>query len=410
MKYYNLANYSPEEREKLMNGPALTPPPGVVPNFDPPNWHAQSIILNVVCLGLTLLVVGLRAYTKFFREKRLRFVDYLIALALLNFMGCVACDFWMTNEGYVFVHQWDIRLNRLTRIMFILHIGANLCAVTIMILKAAILLDWIHVFVPFTRNYFFWTAYIILGLHTMFYVAWIILENLSCIPQSKIWDITVWQGRCVDVKLIYIPVAAINLLLDIVIFALPQTTIWNLQMSIKKKIGVGAVFAIGLVACVSAAIRLHVTIQFYKSDDVVYTESGMYLIALAEMTCLFLVLCLPTSHWIVKTMFSWCTRRKNIGEHNSSQYSLQRALANRPRPNANEPRQETMYSIDTIWGPTTEITAAADGSDDHTHEEITGILRTREFTTEVITNTAKDPSNVEGAQEGGHEKHQSSIL
>ncbi|KAI1277909.1 hypothetical protein F5Y07DRAFT_398056 [Xylaria sp. FL0933] len=405
MKYYNLANYSPEEREKLMNGPALTPPPGVVPNFHPQSWHRNGLIMNIICLSLTFLVVGLRAYKKILRDKRVRLEDYLAVPALLSYMGCVGCNFWMTEEGYVFVHQWDIRLKRLSRIMLILHIGANLCAATIMILKAAILLDWIHVFVPFTRNCFFWTAYILLGLHTTFYVAWIILENLSCIPHRKIWDNTTWQGRCIDVKVIYIPVAAINLLVDVVILILPHLTIWKLHMSTKRKLAVGTIFAVGIVACISAGFRLTVTVRFYKSDDVVHTEAGMYLVALTEMTCLFLVFCLPNCSWVAKAMFSCCAWRKQLQERSSSRSSLEAVLANRPRPNVYGPRRETLCSIDLIWGPTTEITAVADPSDDHTHEEMIGILRTREFKTEITTSTARDSANVEGPEEGKHEKH-----
>ncbi len=117
-----------------------------------------------------------------------------------------------------------------------------------MILKAAILLEWIRIFVPpGTRNLFFWTSTILIGLHTTFYIAWVITENLSCIPHRRIWDLTIPHGKCIDVRLIYLPVAAINLFADIIILLLPQRTIWTLHMTIKKKIGVALVFAIGIL-------------------------------------------------------------------------------------------------------------------------------------------------------------------
>ncbi|KAI3339261.1 hypothetical protein F4824DRAFT_508660 [Ustulina deusta] len=414
---FDLSNLTPDEQEEVLNGPALPPPPGVVPNFDNPGrWNYWGILTNVLCLTITLAVIGLRAYVKIFCVKKPRIEDYLILLALATYVGTIYCDIWMIRDGVLFAHQWDIRVKQLGKIIYILHIGANLCAVTIMILKAAILLEWIRIFVPpGTRNLFFWTSTILIGLHTTFYIAWVIIENLSCIPHRRIWDLTIPHGKCIDVRLIYLPVAAINLFADIIILLLPQRTIWTLHMTIKKKIGVALVFAIGIFACLSAAIRLHVTLVFYASEDIVFTEGGMYLWALAEMTCLFLVFCVPSIPRMfvdgglktrVKTVLSWCSRSTKTGD-SDSESSPQLVVANRPRSGAFRPRQETLYSIDSALGPTTEITAG--GYDDHTYQGMIGILRTREILT-AVTPAAKDLSNTEGTEEGGSEKHPRSML
>ncbi|KAI1429031.1 hypothetical protein F5Y12DRAFT_799177 [Xylaria sp. FL1777] len=415
----NLSNYSPEEQDEIMNGPALPPPPGVVPDFNTTQrWNSLGIFTNVACLIITLTVIGLRAYAKIVCVKKLRLEDYMIPIALAAYIGCIYCDISMIHFSGLFVHQWDIRMKDLGTIMFFLHAGANLCASTIVTLKAAILLEWIRIFVPpGTRNYFFWIGSVLLIVHTLFYVGWIITENLSCVPHRKIWDITIWEGRCIDGKLIYIPVAAINLIADIIILVLPQRAIWTLHMSTKKKFGVALVFTIGSLACLSAGVRLHVTLVYYGSEDVVFTESGMYLWALVEMTCLFLVFCVPSIPRVfvdkgikvrIKSLLSWCTRRTQTADEDSSQPSLQMVLANRPRSGAYQPRQETLSSVDMIWGPTTEITAAG-AHDDHICEGVTGILRTREFTAEVTT-AVPDLSKVEGTEEAAHEKHQRVIL
>ncbi|TGJ84619.1 hypothetical protein E0Z10_g4159 [Xylaria hypoxylon] len=373
-----IGRLSPEALEKLMDGPALTPPPGVVPNFDnPPNWNHWGILTNILCLFITLLVIGLRAYAKIICVRKLHIEDYLIVPALATYAGSVYCDFWMIKDDGLFVHQWDIQLKHLGRIIYILHVGSNLCAVTIMILKASILLEWIRIFVPLgSHNRLYWTIMIVLVLHTLFYIGWIILENLTCEPYSKIWDVTVVGGSCIDIKKTYIMAAAVNLLADFIILALPQWTIFTLQMTLKKKMGVFLVFAIGLLACISAAIRLHVSVSFYPSSDIVFAQAGLYLWALAEMTCLFLVFCVPAIPRVfagnglkakVKTMLPWRTKTKKKGSVSISH----------PLPSVYKQWQGNSRSTDSL-GLTTVVIAR--GHDDDPYQGTTGILRTREFT------------------------------
>lgn len=76
MRSINLSNLTQEQRQDILNGPALPPPPGVVPNFESPhNSDHIAIAVNVVSLMITILVVYLRAYAKIFCVKKLRLED-----------------------------------------------------------------------------------------------------------------------------------------------------------------------------------------------------------------------------------------------------------------------------------------------------------------------------------------------
>ncbi|KAI1293135.1 hypothetical protein F5Y03DRAFT_400150 [Xylaria venustula] len=422
MLYIDLSSFSPEEREKIMNGPALTPPPGVEPNFDDSQrWKSFGVLFaNTIVVAVVLVLILFRIYTKVFCLKRLHIEDYLILPAFVSYGGSVYCETYMLQHVGLYVHQWDVRLKYLGTILFFLHVGANLCAITILSLKAAILLDWIRIFVPRgTRNYFYWIAIIVLVLHTTFCIAWIMAENLSCMPHRRIWDVTVWQGRCIDVKLIYIPVAAINLLADIIILILPQRTIWTLHMSIRKKCGVASLFAVGILACISAAVRLYSTIIFWKSQDITFRQAAMYFWALVEMTCLFLVYCAPCIPRAIadkgqalkarlKQIFpEWVKRTQR--EDDTSLSSLELVLSNRTRPSTYYSQQRALHLVGAPLGMTTEITVGDGTRDEHIHEGMTGIIRTRELTTE-ITNAVQDVSIVKDSGDLVHKRSQRSTL
>jgi hypothetical protein len=67
---------SPEELQILLNGPAATPPAGVVPNFDdPPTLDAIIIPILTLCLTLATLAVLARAYTKLFIIRSIAYED-----------------------------------------------------------------------------------------------------------------------------------------------------------------------------------------------------------------------------------------------------------------------------------------------------------------------------------------------
>lgn len=67
---------TPAQLDAIMNGPALTPPAGVTPNFqNPPNQNTMARAVTGVCLAVAALLVGLRVYVKVFCTKRCRLED-----------------------------------------------------------------------------------------------------------------------------------------------------------------------------------------------------------------------------------------------------------------------------------------------------------------------------------------------
>ncbi len=116
-----------------------------------------------------------------------------------------------------------------------------------LLLKWAILREWICVFSPFANhNAFYWSCQAVIVVNIVFYLTIILLSNLACTPYKRNWDKTV-QGKCWDIKIIGITTAVINFIIDVIILALPQKVIWGLQMSKRKKFGFSIIFAVGLM-------------------------------------------------------------------------------------------------------------------------------------------------------------------
>lgn len=117
-----------------------------------------------------------------------------------------------------------------------------------MILKTCIIIEWIRIFVPGRqRNVFFWSAWSLIALNASFYFAAVTAGNLSCTPFNAIWDITVPERKCLNVKALELAAAVIDLISDVAITILPQQVIWRLHMSTRTRLGVSLLFSIGIL-------------------------------------------------------------------------------------------------------------------------------------------------------------------
>ena len=80
-----MSNPTPEQLETLLNGPALAPPPGVVPNFvDPPNLYRTGVAVQIVTLILSTFAVAMRLYTKARMMRQMAAADCTTLLLFLS--------------------------------------------------------------------------------------------------------------------------------------------------------------------------------------------------------------------------------------------------------------------------------------------------------------------------------------
>jgi len=150
----------------------------------------------------------------------------------------------------------------------------------------------------------------------VFYITCTFLEIFGCQPRARLWDKLI-PGRCLNMDAVIVASGAVNLLSDLTILLLPQNTIWRLNLSSRKKLGVSAIFAVALLcvfplsacfmsnmesrACLSAALRLAYSIPHLYDRDYIYSWAYTTIWIQAELTAGFLVLGFPTLPSIVKS-------------------------------------------------------------------------------------------------------------
>ncbi|KAH8889474.1 hypothetical protein GQ53DRAFT_825363 [Thozetella sp. PMI_491] len=285
--------------ESVLNGPADVSPDGTY-NFDtrpPHNTAAYAFV--AVCLALTTVGALMRVYSRVWVAKKVHLEDYLALFALVPYLTFIWALIKYIQGGGLFVHQWNIRVGNMLDLAVYAFVFSIIDPVYVIPAKAAILLEWKRIFVPLgTRNMFYWVAWFLISLNSVFYFIATFFVIFANQPVAKSWDVLLPGSYVFDRKTIDIVATGINLTVDVSIFLLPQPVIWSLKMIKSRRIGLSIMFSLGLLSVACAAGRLYATSQteypWPTIGDSSYTISFLWMWYLAELTSVNLVLSAPS--------------------------------------------------------------------------------------------------------------------
>jgi hypothetical protein len=102
-----------------------------------------------------------------------------------------------------------------------------------------------------------------------FYTAITLAFILACIPRQKIWNPHL-PGRCINTQVSIIATSAINVVSDFTILIVPLVGVWNLYLPLGRKVGVAAVFAVGIFANIASIVRLYYSVQLTRTEDLTW--------------------------------------------------------------------------------------------------------------------------------------------
>ncbi|KAL8819728.1 MAG: hypothetical protein Q9223_001916 [Gallowayella weberi] len=252
----------PATKQALLNGPAGKPPAGIQSNLDNPTTLDRTCIaVETFCLVITTISIIVRLYTKKYLIKSLALEDLFYAIIVA-------------------------------------------------FIKVAILLQCLRIFVPHRRGNLplFVSIHVLMWCNVMFYIFHVIFMTIMCLPREKIWNKLEPEGHCFNTYAASIASGIFNVLSDFAILILPMVPISKLQLPMRKKIMMLAVFGTGFC----------------------YNITIMGIWTWAEITAGILVSCLPVmprffqhigpkvyasfkSNSIIRSLFSMTPRRTSTG-------------------------------------------------------------------------------------------------
>ena len=167
---------------------------------------------------------------------------------------------------------------------------------TFALTKLSVLLFYKRVFRGDTFNAAVWTMISVIGVWT---IAFFFANLLQCYPIWVNWEDSGAQASsCINTNTMYLAQSWTDVLTDVMILSLPIPCIWALQMPAKHKVGVSAIFLLGILTVLSGIVKLVVFYQIIGEAaggdfDITWFETPSLLWTFIESALGIVGACLP---------------------------------------------------------------------------------------------------------------------
>ncbi|KAK3373147.1 hypothetical protein B0T24DRAFT_527497 [Lasiosphaeria ovina] len=211
-----------------------------------------AVITNCLFTSLAFVVVCFRLGTRIFVVKNVGADDSLIAFAILASIGFLVVFMLQVKAGLgraIMFPELPGFLQALWATVPIYNFALMLCKLSITV-QCYRVLRTPHM-ARFLRVY--------MGVLAA-YGAWSVLGNVFvCWPVDFYWlePTGTLRGACMDKGAVTFSNAALNIVSDLVLIAVPVPLLWRLQLPRRQKIVLVCLFGGGAFACVTSIVRLH---------------------------------------------------------------------------------------------------------------------------------------------------------
>ncbi|KAH7182414.1 uncharacterized protein B0J16DRAFT_343669 [Fusarium flagelliforme] len=288
------------------------------------------------------------------------FVLMIPTVVLLQFMinNGLGLDIWYLS---------DYEITEGFRLFFFLEL---VYLASLVLVKTAILCFFLRIF---PDNKFRIVTKFTIAFNILIGVTFFILAFFQTQPLSFFWQ--GWQTKeskrvMTGIIRLTMPHAALNLALDVWMLVLPISQLWGVGLKFKKKLGVIAMFSVGIFLTIVAAIRVHELVLFASSRDLTVINAQKAMIWSSVEICVgVMVACMPHIRNLVRYIRSRHREKKGTGkEPGSEQIFVDRSLATITVDEATRPElnDEGLKSKASRTTTTTSTTAAGTTNSTHT--------------------------------------------
>ncbi|ORY64945.1 uncharacterized protein BCR38DRAFT_473941 [Pseudomassariella vexata] len=298
----------------------------------PRSWLQDlGIAIEVFFPALALLVVALRVYSRL-NTKTFGWDDACIVIAMALSIALAVGSIICMKLLYVGIHVWDIPLDAdFETGMLWSYITGAVYNPILAIVKQSVLI-FILRFGGIKR-----VVRIVVWVTAIFNAALMIAVFFAvlfqCNPIEGYWK-PYLGARCINSTVFAVSTAIFTILTDLVAIALPFYIVLGLNLSRKKKIGLMAVFMLGIIVTVTGIVRLYFLYKsLWANTDPDFSFSLGFVVASIECNLAIITASAPAlwplvRHWAPEfsSTRDHYPRNNNISSSSSGQQGWKRIV------------------------------------------------------------------------------------
>ncbi|KAG9254025.1 uncharacterized protein F5Z01DRAFT_112007 [Emericellopsis atlantica] len=270
----------------------VPPPPGVTPDLT--NSHSTGKTVHIcflaVCTGLMAIFFAARAWVRVRVMKRILFEDVMYLAAFLSTMVFVTSSSMAIKAG-AGRHAWNLTVEQYEEALKWFYANTVIYCPAAYFTKVTLLLLTARVYavervVARVIYAFIW------GLLIAF-IPLMILKICICDPVPSFWRQDI-QGTCLAQRRIFVADAALAVVSDVMIMAVPIIVTTKLRVSLAKKIKIIGLLGAGGVAIAVTIWRLVKIVESQYSHDTTAGWRLLNILTILELSIGLMCSCLPS--------------------------------------------------------------------------------------------------------------------
>ncbi|KAF5629798.1 uncharacterized protein FTJAE_8443 [Fusarium tjaetaba] len=260
----------------------------------------QEIRISCLTIGILAMVFfTMRAISKIIGFVPYGHDDSLILAALpLIIAFNIFCQI-LTLKG-LGLHIWFVEEDNIRTFLILIFASELSYATALALVKLSILAFFLRIFPDQKfRTIVRWTMIFVLIMCPLYLVLILVQRR----PLDVLWN--GWRdknprGVVLSANLIGITHGAWNVALDIWMMILPMTQLMKIGIKLKKKIGVIAMFGVGLFLTIVSSVRIPSLIVFSTSRNITADSVGIIIWSNIEICVGMMVACMPGARQFVR--------------------------------------------------------------------------------------------------------------
>lgn len=141
---------------------------------------------------------------------------------------------------------WTLTPDQVSNLLRVFFAFEMIYSFLVFFIKISIIFLYMRIFAGRTFQKVLWVTQ---GVFTASLISFTVADGLQCRPVHYFW--TFWdgkhQGTCFDLHAFALVHAGFNIVLELWMLALPASQVWNLNMSLKKRVQVSFMFGFGIL-------------------------------------------------------------------------------------------------------------------------------------------------------------------
>ncbi|KAJ5918281.1 hypothetical protein N7454_010656 [Penicillium verhagenii] len=217
--------------------------------------------------------------------------DLTMMLTMCLLVALSALSGVLANTG-LGKDMWTLPFENITHILYIYFWDELIYLSILPMTKISICCFYLRIF---PDRQFRTLTYIVIGLNVSYLIAFVLISVFQCRPLPGAWLHWDNEGdyKCNHINAQGWASAAINMVLDIIVMALPLRQLYHLNLSVRKKVYVMCMFGLGLFVTLVSILRLNSLINFASTTNLTWDYVSIGYWSTIECDVGVICACLP---------------------------------------------------------------------------------------------------------------------